>query len=493
MIIRDESFTLFYEKSIEELDSIEAGLLELEQLDGDQAEAIVNGLFRQVHNIKGSASFYEMENLVAITHRMETLLGMLRTKHIQVDAELIAILLSAKDWVGRVLEDEDTCDISPVTSQLDEFIELNVRLNRETNEDHSTGVVEVGLPGQDIIWRVSEATLMEAQNSPKGGMYVYLFVFDIIKDIEQKGKTPQEVIGEFDTLTKLIESKLDIMNVGGLDDTAEEHSIPLYLLCATIMDPVIVKEILGVSEKNLRVLKDEYIHIPRLDDGTLVDITSETIKKIKEKAWKRPFQIQMTIGDLIEYERRLALHSSWEEDKLFIQDLLTSPTVETMENTFKQFLSDLSKSGGKRFDFDVAMEPSDTMLYFLIAFEDEIKNLLANAVAHGIETPQERIHVGKSMAGTITVNASVTNQEIKFSVFDNGSGMNLQSLHKYGDIFREKGVRLSTINEDEAVDFILHSDQFPLGRFNKELDTLNGRLQFLSNGQGARVSVHIPL
>lgn len=494
MVLRDDSYTLFYEKSVDELDSIEAGLLELEQTQGSSADTIVHSLFRQVHNIKGSASFYELNNVVAIAHRMETLLGMLRTKHITIESELIAILLSGKDWIARLLEEDGyEQEVSLVVSQFEEFIDQKVEGNRAQNNG-DTGIVDVGIVPDETIWRVSSATLMEAQKSSKGGKFIYLFVFDLIEDIEKKGKTPQEVIGEFDALTKLVESKLDIQNFGGLDDTNSDIQIPLYLLCATIMDPIIVKEILGVSESNVKIIEEEYLILPDGLPDEVPDLLSEKAKKLKEKALNTQIPITVPYGELLKYEKDLALSSSWEQDKHIVQELLASPTVKTFSKYFSDLLQSMENRVGKRFDFDISFQSSsEVLLYFLISFQKELENIITNAVLHGLELPRERIALGKSMAGRVTIEAKECNNNLVVTVVDDGCGINRVALRKYKEMYQAKQVDLDLLTEEELIDLILHSEHFSLATFHKELTPFGGHLEYEFGSGKTVVTITISL
>lgn len=493
MVVRDDSYALFYEKSIDELEAIEAGLLEIEQTSEDRISSLVNTLFRQVHNIKGSASFYDLHEVVAISHSMETLLGMLRTKHITVDPELIAILLSAKDWLARLLEDESAFDTEPIVTQLNTYIDAKIEANKSGESSAGTGVIEVALSDGNPIWKVSEATIMEAQNSAKGGKYVYLFVFDIIEDIEKKGRTPQDVIGEFDTLTKLIESKLDIALVGGMNDDSTGASIPLFLLCATIMDPLIVSEILGISEDNVSVICEEYISYPE-EEQEEVDLERSTVyQMLRKEARNVPVVLTFPYGELSDLEKRLTLQSHYNDEKYLIQEILVAPTVASLSDEMVTALNSLAEKEGKRFDHEVTLFSSEPILFFLLVFKDEIHNLLENAVVHGIELPQDRIHNGKSMAGTITVTAEVTKQEILFSVYDNGRGISQASLAVHAEKLTPIGGNIVDVPLSELIDRLLTPGLFSLGAFAEKLTQYGGRITLKTHEQGVTVSVHIPL
>ena len=57
-----------------------------------------------------------------------------------------------------------------------------------------------------------------------------------------------------------------------------------------------------------------------------------------------------------------------------------------------------------------------------------LEHLLRNAVAHGLESTEERIQLGKSEAGQIKLKVSLQNDEITLVVTDDGAGINLDKV-----------------------------------------------------------------
>ncbi len=78
-------------------------------------------------------------------------------------------------------------------------------------------------------------------------------------------------------------------------------------------------------------------------------------------------------------------------------------------------------------------------------------HILRNALDHGLETSEERIAVGKSVAGAIAIVANVEQKTLRISVQDDGRGLNIQSLFN-------KGIQLGNWNEHDkpAVADIAH-------------------------------------
>lgn len=82
---------------------IEAGLLRLENSDGD--EDTVNAVFRAAHSIKGTAGFFGLGKIVALAHAVENLFGEFREHRLRPDAAMIDALLTAADVLKELVSD----------------------------------------------------------------------------------------------------------------------------------------------------------------------------------------------------------------------------------------------------------------------------------------------------------------------------------------------------------------------------------------------------
>ena len=98
----DEIFSVFAVEAHEQLEAMEAGLLQLEQ--GDRDPETINGVFRAAHTIKGASGVVEITVVEKFTHVLENVLDRLRTNEIQVSGELISALLKGCDHIGALLD-----------------------------------------------------------------------------------------------------------------------------------------------------------------------------------------------------------------------------------------------------------------------------------------------------------------------------------------------------------------------------------------------------
>ena len=134
-----------------------------------------------------------------------------------------------------------------------------------------------------------------------------------------------------------------------------------------------------------------------------------------------------------------------------------------------------------------------------------LEHMLRNAVAHGIESPEERQAAGKPEAGQITLTLDREGAEVVLWVADDGAGMNLEAIrrkaHERG-LLREAG----ELTDREVMQFVLEQG-FSTARevtqvagrgvgmdvVNAEIKQLGGTLEIESErGKGTRFIVRLP-
>ncbi len=94
----------FFDESLEGLEAMEAGLLELE--GGSTDEEIVHTIFRAAHSIKGGAGTLGFTAMADFTHLLETILDRQRSGNNPVTAETVDVLLSSVDCLRDAIPSE---------------------------------------------------------------------------------------------------------------------------------------------------------------------------------------------------------------------------------------------------------------------------------------------------------------------------------------------------------------------------------------------------
>lgn len=96
-----ESLREFLIECHDHLQQLERDLIALESLPS--SPAAIDGVFRSIHSIKGSAGFFGFRQLEGITHIVENLLDRVRTGQVRMDTEVGDCVLLAVDAIRDLL------------------------------------------------------------------------------------------------------------------------------------------------------------------------------------------------------------------------------------------------------------------------------------------------------------------------------------------------------------------------------------------------------
>jgi two-component system chemotaxis sensor kinase CheA len=96
----------FFEEAGEHLAVVEEGLLQLEQHPDDMD--LLNKIFRSAHSIKGASGMFGFTAVAQFTHKMETLLDLLRNGQKAVSPAITDLLLKSTDCLKTLIESVKT-------------------------------------------------------------------------------------------------------------------------------------------------------------------------------------------------------------------------------------------------------------------------------------------------------------------------------------------------------------------------------------------------
>ena len=177
----------FFEESLEGLELMESGLLELE-VGADNNEAI-NQIFRAAHSIKGGAGTFGFTAVTEFTHLLETILDRRRSGQAEVTQEAVDVLLESIDVLRDMLSatrdggELDAAEVVDVQARLQALVDADTApssaVDAETtgahddNVDDDTGATGAGDgAGSDAAlgtWRITfkpQAHLFRTGNDP---------------------------------------------------------------------------------------------------------------------------------------------------------------------------------------------------------------------------------------------------------------------------------------------------------------------------------------
>ena len=105
--------------------------------------------------------------------------------------------------------------------------------------------------------------------------------------------------------------------------------------------------------------------------------------------------------------------------------------VRQMTNTLPQLVRYLAKKLGKEIRFEiVASDDLDVDRQVLDKISDPVRQLIVNAVNHGIELPADREASGKAATGVISVELARRGASFEVVVSDDGAGIDYAGVHQ---------------------------------------------------------------
>lgn len=459
-------------------------LLITQAIEGDAAHDAVNLVFRAVHTIKGSSSYLRIEPIVYLSHAAESLLDLLRSCDLkEVPRAVFELSLLSidrlREKVGLVGMDGSRV----VTTQSDE------ELVRDLN---------------DVVQELSPLKQAKtASSQPASFCPLTVFLDAAFQHLSYIEKGITEVVSSqgatiaSSTLRALstLENSAQYM---GLDDIGESAARLGDLLEAeTISVPQVVaswERLKGaVQEKQERpasppVEVAPVIEEPVVQEPIQVKERHEEASSKLGEGGEKTMRIDQSlldvfmnlVGELIVSKNGLAhlsklLEGGEEERKRGLRELrdLTGQVVriseemqqrvmemrmvpvKTVFQKIPRVIREVGRKLGKNVDIVLEGEGTEIDKAVAEAIADPLIHLARNAADHGLELPNDRVALGKSDKGRVTLRAKNENSLVVIEICDDGRGLDPQKLVAKA---LEKGIissdHASRITEEQALELI---------------------------------------
>ncbi len=191
----------FFEEAAEHLAIVEEGLLALEQHPQDLE--LLAKIFRSAHSIKGASGMFGFNAVTQFTHKMETLLDLLRTGEKAVSPPIADLLLKSTDCLKTLIE--------AVKSGVAVDDEVVQRLTTELAT--ASGAQSPAVPQKQSVAPPTQSDSQERSYLIKWTPPEWLF---------QRGLDPLQVLKELNGLGDLSSVTLDMSRIPDLSEIDPE-------------------------------------------------------------------------------------------------------------------------------------------------------------------------------------------------------------------------------------------------------------------------------
>jgi two-component system chemotaxis sensor kinase CheA len=407
-----EIYTGFVVESLEALESIEVGLIDLEQ-NPDDMESI-NTIFRSFHTIKGVSGFLGLERINRLSHRSENLLDKIRGGEIHIDTEVTDIILNSVDLLKQMIE------------------------GVQTSMDRGTDL-DIGIDVVPVIARIEQIQQNAACGTKRLGEIL----------VGQGSVSPQAV-------EKAVSKQ----------KASPHKKLGMILVEDGMVDPGQVASALSKQKRSggRKIELQVKVDTQKLDN--LVDLAGELVIA-QAMLRQHPYVLASDDHGLVHTIGLLNQITS------SLQTMTMTLRMVPIKSTFQKMVRlvrDLARSSGKK--ILLTMEGEDTEIDRNVVDElyEPMVHMIRNSVDHGLETPQERIAAGKKTEGRIRLKAFHRGGKIVVGISDDGRGLNrsriLEKARSNGLISDDR-----KLSDEEIFNLIFH----PGFSTAKEVSDISGR------------------
>lgn len=467
--MNSEYLAVFLDESQEHLQAVNDHLLKLEKQPED--DSIVGEIFRSAHTLKGMSATMGYEDLAHLTHNMENVLDLIRNKKKQATTEIIDIMFQSVDSLENMVNDiasggDGKLDVTALVAEL-EAIE----------KGSSQAVKEAAATTEQVdlleVYDEYERTVLE--ESLEQGYSVYQIKVELDEKAMLKAA---RVFMVFDVLNQLG----DVIKSSPATELLEEEQFERDFVVTVVSKEsgeTIKNKILGISEISDVVVQSmtSFVHATQAEDQTLQPVQENQSKskqepeKVKEtqKAPENNKTIRVNIdrldvlmnlfeelvidrgrleqisGELVNAELTETVERMTRTTGNLQEIILTMRMmpVETVFNRFPRMIRNLSKDLGKQVHLEIVGAETELDRTIIDEIGDPLVHLLRNSIDHGIETPEERMAVGKPAQGTVLLKAYHSGNHVFIEIKDDGAGISREKV-------LNKALKNQIITEDDA-------------------------------------------
>ncbi|MCL6612875.1 MAG: chemotaxis protein CheA [Peptococcaceae bacterium] len=544
-MFNDVEMMVFMEELEEKIQSINDNVLLLEK-DGGSPE-VIQEIFRAAHTIKGSSAVMGFEKMAGLTHEIENLFDRLRQGTMEVNTHLVDVLFEALDNL-KMLKDEITGNARDVQVE-DVLHKLRAILKTGDGEEsagNGHGAGSGSSPqagGPDRLDEVIGDMIREAEVRGFQAYWINVdidsgcqmknvrafLVFETLQQIGEiiKSDPPAEDIqeGRYDRgFSLVLITKEDAGQVKNLlMSIAEVNSVDIVQLESGETDgyPGAASEggrqeedvgdigrraAAAGPEKN--AIKTVRVDVQKLDN--LMNLVSELVIDRTRldrfvDIFENKYGSEELVENIVEISNHLGQITTDLQDEIMKARMLP---VATVFNRLPRMVRDIAQKLGKEIDFIVEGKETELDRNVIEIIGDPLIHLIRNAIDHGIESPEERLRLGKPRKGRVVLKASYVESHIVITITDDGRGMDVEKIKKKA---LEKGLvksdALARMSTREALDLIFMpgfstaeevSDVSGRGVgmdiVRNQIEQINGAVEYSSEvGRGTIFQIKLPL
>ena len=377
--------TIFKAECDEHLSALNGLLMSLERKPEDVET--LNETFRRMHSVKGAARMVGLAGIEAVTHALEAMLSEVREGKRKLGKSELGLLFEGTDAV--------TDFMATMTGTGAEEPKVRALVNKITGKNGTGAVID------------SDEQSSAAENGKAAA-------------VDHEGRPLQRKNAE--GVASALEVAVESAAAGEMVRVAADKIDRLIALRGELV------RTLGVEDDELKKLgtlveeslaeADKLRAVGATDGGHEIERSRSEIRRRREL-------INQAVSRLAERNVRRA--SRLEELRDSLADLRMLPAGTILQGMHR-IVRDVAQSQGKDADLTISGAEVAIDKVILDALKEPLIHVVRNAVAHGIEKPDERVAHGKPAKGRVHISVTTGTSSATITIEDDGAGIDFSRV-----------------------------------------------------------------
>lgn len=445
----------FVDEANDHLDAISSALLKLQ---GAKDPSDFEEMLRKAHTLKGSASTVGLVSISQAAHQLEDLLIDLRDRRSPIDHQQLELLLEATDLLRTMADSAKVADAK--AEQIETFGQLLRQVQQPRTPRQHTAPPEA----------------VQAKEKPSS------------ERRRRRDRRQEDVL----------RVRVDVSRLDNLMDALGELVIQRTRIDQRLAE---LKDLARQVALSRRDLHDALADSGDLDGGPALTRIREVDLEVADAA----VNLERATDTLVEDTE--ALRRTTRTIQEHLTQLRMIP-LSWLHARLQRPVREAARGQGKLIELVTEQESTEMDRSVIEQIIDPLIHLVRNAVAHGIEHPDERLALGKPSVGHIWLRARHHGDQVTIEVEDDGAGIDPQqlrdTLRRQGDL---SGPELEALSDEQVMRSIFisgfstraRSDQLAgrgvgLDVVHQNIAAMGGDIQISSSpGQGTRFTIQIPI
>jgi two-component system chemotaxis sensor kinase CheA len=400
----------FLQEAEEQIRVIASGLLEIEQNSlSEPSRPIVERIFREVHNLKGSARAADFPNVEKVCQSLESVFAGLKSGSLELTAAGLDVIHRAVTLTEKLSSTGDVRDseasIGTIVGELESLMNgSKSNGDLSANGNGSLSDPDGGSPRRNGV-EVSQPDRPMLSNTIKIPL---------------------------DRLDQLLAEAEELLAIKGMtrqfnDDMAAVSGLTEELLGAVNRILSATQTISDNASSSKATLTQPS---PTNGQSSLDHNQSLKLAQLQQNALAKAHALKQKIVQFSKHANEQMRSNALCVDQ-FLYDakkLMMIPCSSLLE-MFPKTVRDLARDLGKEADFQMSGVEIHLDKRIISELKDPLLHLLRNAIDHGIEKPEERLRLGKPAKGSVSLHVSQLDAStVEILIADDGAGIDVQKV-----------------------------------------------------------------